>query len=499
MSKSGSTKGSIKDGEAPDAFDQVGTGDEIKLEAKMTLLNGVTVIVGSIIGSGIFVSPTGVLKYTGSVNMSLIVWTISGIFSMVGAYCYAELGCMIRKSGADYAYIMETFGPFLAFVRLWIECMIVRPCSQAIVALTFSKYVLKPFFEGSCTPPDDAARMLAVCCICILAFVNCWDVKWATRVQDVFTYAKLLALFIIIGTGIYQLAMGQMQFFTFDHYEAPAKTAPEVTDIALSFYSGLFAYNGWNYLNFIVEELKDPVKNLPRAIYISCTLVTIVYVFTNVAFYTTLSPQEVLSSEAVAVTFANRLFGPLAWTIPVFVALSTFGAVNGILLTSSRLFYAGACQGQMPEILTMIQTSRMTPTPAVICMALLSMMYLCSSDIVALINYVGFACWLSIGASVLCVPWLRWVQPNLPRPIKVNLAFPIVYILCTLFVTVVPMYASPVETGYGCLMILSSVPVYFAFIAWKNKPKFFQKGVVNFTKFLQKIILVVGKPKPAQL
>ncbi|XP_011305349.1 large neutral amino acids transporter small subunit 1 isoform X2 [Fopius arisanus] len=485
-----SRNGSIKDGEKS-PYDPVATsenadgGDEIKLEAKMSLINGVTVIVGSIIGSGIFVSPTGVLKHTGSVNVALMVWTASGIFSMVGAYCYAELGCMIKKSGADYAYIMETFGPFAAFIRLWVECMIVRPCSQAIVALTFSIYVLKPFFP-ECTPPDDAARLLAVVCICTLAFVNCWDVKWATRVQDVFTYAKLLALFVIIVAGGYQLSRGRVEHFTFEG------TNTEVTSIALSFYSGLFAYNGWNYLNFIIEELKDPVRNLPKAIAISCTLVTVVYVLTNVAFYTTLSIKDVLASEAVAVTFANRLFGFMAWTIPVFVALSTFGAVNGILLTSSRLFYAGACEGQMPEILTMIQVSRLTPAPAVLCMALLSMLYLTSSDINALINYVGFATWLSIGVSVLCVPWLRWAQPNLPRPIKVNLAFPIFYILATLFVTLVPMYASPVETGYGCLMIFSAVPVYFAFIAWKNKPKFFVKGVGAVTQIIQKTMVVVG-------
>ncbi|KAG8251597.1 Y+L amino acid transporter 2 [Homalodisca vitripennis] len=141
-----------------------GDDEGVCLKAKMTLTNGITVIVGSIIGSGIFVSPTGVLKYTGSVNVALIVWTVSGLFSMVGAYCYAELGCMISKSGADYAYIMETFGPFLAFIRLWIECMIVRPCSLAIVALTFSLYILKPFFP-ECQPPDESIRLLAVCCI----------------------------------------------------------------------------------------------------------------------------------------------------------------------------------------------------------------------------------------------------------------------------------------------------------------------------------------------
>lgn len=108
------------------------TDEPIKLKAEMTLLNGITVIIGCIIGSGIFVSPTGVLNSTGSVNLSLVVWTICGLFTMIGAYCYAELGCMIRKSGADYAYIHTTFGPLAAFVRLWIECVIVRPCTGAI-------------------------------------------------------------------------------------------------------------------------------------------------------------------------------------------------------------------------------------------------------------------------------------------------------------------------------------------------------------------------------
>ncbi|XP_068211862.1 putative L-type amino acid transporter 1-like protein MLAS [Palaemon carinicauda] len=136
----------------------------VGLKPKMTLLNGITVIVGSIIGSGIFISPTGVLRDTGSVGMSLIVWVVSGLFSMVGAYCYAELGCMIQKTGADYAYIMVTFGPFLAFMRLWVECLIVRPCSQTIVALTFSVYIMKPFFPD-CDPPDESARLLAAVCI----------------------------------------------------------------------------------------------------------------------------------------------------------------------------------------------------------------------------------------------------------------------------------------------------------------------------------------------
>merc|ERR1719312_1872460 len=416
--------------------------------------------------------------------MSLMIWIASGLYSMVGAYCYAELGLLIRKPGGDYTYILDSLGPFIGFIRLWAECLIVRPCTITIVALTFAKYSVKLIFP-ECEPPDDSVRILAAVCICILAFVNCWEVKWATAVQDIFTYAKLLALFIIMVTGIVQLGRGKTENFTWENTET------DITKIALSFYSGLFAYNGWNYLNFVIPEMKDPVKDLPKAIAISIVLVIVVYGLTNVAFYTTLNVPEVLGSEAVAATFAEITYGPMAFLVPVFVALSTFGGVNGILLTSSRLFYAGACEGQMPEILSMIQVNKMTPAPAVMIVALLSLGYLCSSDIFALINYVGFATWVSIGLAVLCLPVLRYYHPEWERPIKVNYIFPVVYILATIFITVIPMYASPVETGIGIGIIATGIPVYFIFIYWKNKPRFIQRLSVGFTKLVQKLTVVV--------
>jgi len=149
----------------------------------------------------------------------------------------------------------------------------------------------------------------------------------------------------------------------------------------------------------------------------------------------------------------------------------------------------------MPSILSMIQVSKMTPAPGVIIVAVLSLGYLCSNDIFSLINYVGFATWISIGLAVLCIPWLRWKHPEWERPIRVSMIWPILYILATIFITVVPMIAKPFETGMGCLIILTAIPVYFLFVRWKNKPLMIKSTINSITIFCQKILVVVAPNK----
>lgn len=147
----------------------------VELKRRLGLLNGITVIVGCIIGSGIFASPKGVLQHSGSIGLSLLVWFGCGIFSMIGAYCFTELGTMIPKSGGDYAYILEAFGDIIGFLRLWVESIIVRPCTVAIVALTFSYYVIEPIYP-SCEQPNLAVVLLAA--LCIGEFPRLFDLHW---------------------------------------------------------------------------------------------------------------------------------------------------------------------------------------------------------------------------------------------------------------------------------------------------------------------------------
>ncbi|CAI5455584.1 unnamed protein product [Caenorhabditis angaria] len=469
-------------------------GGDKGLEKTMTLFNGVSIIVGCIIGSGIFISPTGIQAQAGSVGLSLIVWVLSGVFAAIGAYCYAELGTLIRKSGGDYAYIMEAFGPFWAFIRLWIESIVVRPCTATIVALTFALYMLKPVFPD-CDPPPGSTELLAAILLILLTAINCWSVKLATKVQDFFFVAKVLALILIICTGLWHLLSGRPQYW--DSFENIFEnTAKDFKTASLAFYSGLFAYQGWNYLNFIVEELQNPKRNLPWAIAISCSLCTVIYTLTNIALYTSISPDEMLASPAVAVLFAEKNYGYFAICMPFFVACSTIGSANGVILTSSRLFYCGAREGQMPEVLTMVNKQTKTPIPAVLLTGLLSLFYLLlSNNIYSLINYIQVSYWLAIGGAIAALFYFRRTMPDAPRAVKVPLVFPIIFFIGCMALVFVPVIGAPKDTAIGLLIMLSGVPVYLLFIAWKGKPKFIASFTKSITLFTQKLFMVVDATK----
>ncbi|XP_050510425.1 Y+L amino acid transporter 2-like [Diabrotica virgifera virgifera] len=458
----------------------------IKMKKELSLMDGVAIIVGVIIGSGIFVSPKGVLKVSGSIGLAIIVWILSGALSMIGALCYTELGTMIPKSGGDYAYIKEAFGSLPSFLYLWVALFVLVPVGNAITAITFAQYIVQPLW-GTCPAPYEAVRLIAAATICILTAINCYNVKWVTRVQGIFTATKMFALGIIVIAGIYYACTGHVE-----HFQRPMQGSNwDPGHIALAFYSGLFSYSGYNYLNYVTEELKDPYKNLPKAICISMPVVTIVYVVTNIAYFIVLSKDDVLASEAVAVTFGDKILGMFSFLMPLFVACSTFGSLNGAIFASSRLFYVGARDGHLPQAICLISVKRLTPVPSLVFLAIITLALVMVEDVYALINYGSFVEALFITVSIVGLLYMRRTHPKAPRPIKVNLILPITFFIICGFLVTFPCYVTPLEVGVGVAFILCGIPVYFVTIYWQNKPLWLQNFFNDFNNGCAKLFMCV--------
>uniref|UniRef100_A0A1I7SZD4 Large neutral amino acids transporter small subunit 1 n=1 Tax=Caenorhabditis tropicalis TaxID=1561998 RepID=A0A1I7SZD4_9PELO len=467
--------------------------NEIRLKPRLSLFNGCTIIMGIIIGSGIFISPKGVLLEAGSAGMSLLIWLLSGAFAMVGAVCYSELGTLIPKSGGDYAYIYEAFGSLPAFLFLWVALVIINPTSLAVVGITCATYALQPFF--SCPVPDVVVNIFAACIIAVLTFINCWDVRMATRTNDFFTVAKLLALTLIITCGAYWLSLGQVENLVKPDVTDGSQT--KVSSIAMAFYSGVFSFAGFSYLNFMTEELKNPFRDLPRAIYISIPVVTVVYMLVNIAYFAVLSVDEILESDAVAITFAEKILGSFGSKVlmPLFVSFSCVGSINGTLITCSRMFFSGARNAQLPELFAMISVKQLTPIPSLIFLGATSIIMLFVGNVFQLINYLSFTESLVVFASIAGLLKLRHTMPeNLlkARPIKICIIWPILFFIMCLFLLILPFFHNdPWELVCGVFLVLSGIPVYYVFIHNAWRPKMMETTWIGFTHFIQKLFFCV--------
>lgn len=234
---------------------------------------------------------------------------------------------------------------------------------------------------------------------------------------------------------------------------------------------------------------------MPRAIWISMPLITVIYVFANVAYFTVLSLPQLLQSNAVAVTFADKMLGVMAWCMPLFVAASTFGSLNAIIFTAARLAFVGAREGHLPTAVALINYSRFTPVTAIVITSMLSLIMLISKNVYVLINICSFTESVSVTLSVISLFVLRWSRPNMHRPIKVNLLLPIVFLLVMLFIVLFPLFYNATECIVALAIIGTGLPVYLLLVRWNKKPRLLRRFVAKATVFLQKLFLSVLQEK----
>ncbi|XP_055761425.1 cystine/glutamate transporter-like isoform X2 [Salvelinus fontinalis] len=440
----------------------------IHLRRTIGLLPAISFIIGTVVGSGIFIAPKGVLMNSGSVGLSLVVWALCGVLSTFGALCYAELGTTFTKSGGHYTYLLETLGPLPAFLRLWAEFLFIRPAVASYVSLAFGRYLVDPFFSP-CAPPTALIKLVSILGITL-------------------TFIKMFALVLIIVPGIMALARGQTENFQ-NGFEIDTLTLDK---LPLAFYSGLYAYGGWFYLNFVTEEVINPNRNIPLAIIFSMVTVTVCYVLVNVAYYTMMTAEELLVSDAVAVTFANRALHGLASVIPVLVAVSCLGALNGGFFGAPRMLFVGAREGHWPVLFSMIHIRRNTPLPAVLLLYPLVVVMVARGEIFQLINFASFSRWLFIAMATMGMLIHRYRFPLHPRPFKVPLAIAVTFTVVCFFIVGLSLYSDPWNTGGSCALTLSGVPVYYLTVHRSRLPARWRK-IFNYCSKQLQILLEVAQ------
>lgn len=457
----------------------------VNLKKSVGLISGTSLIVGTVIGSGIFISPKGVLSETGSVGLSLIVWAAGGILSLLGALSYAELGCIVKKSGGEYAYMYEAMGRVAAFLYAWTRIMIMTPSSVCIITLTFAQYLIT--FFPYCGVPDVPLKVIAATTIVTLCVINCYDTRAAANVQVIFTAAKLIAMFIIVIGGLVKLGQGNTATMK-TGFQGTTSTG---SGIALAFYDALWAYDGWNNLNYVTEELQNPYVNLPRANIIGVLLVTTLYVLVNISYLVVLGVDGLLNSNAVAVEWGDEVLGSAGIIMPIFVLCSTFGAANGTLFAGVRTLYASARDEQFPEVLSYVNCKRYTPVPCLIFTTVIALLMLIPGDVGALIDFFSFAAWLFYALAIVCLFILRWKMKDVHRPIKVFILLPIIFLACSIYLVIAPIIQDPrMEFLYAFLFVVGGLVFYIPLVHFQLMTGHFD----SVTRFLQKLMEVAPSP-----
>ncbi|XP_020295152.1 b(0,+)-type amino acid transporter 1-like [Pseudomyrmex gracilis] len=473
---------------------------KVELKRELGLFSAVSIILAVMIGSGIFVSPTSALERSGSVGFCLIVWISCGVLSLLGALAFAELSTVVPRSGAEYAYFIEAYGPLHpwagpipAFICSWVYVMLLRPAEVAVITLTFAEYSVQPFTGYLGNLSDDRLRTLklfiAILSLGVITYINLISVKVYVKVQNVFTVFKILACVVVIAGGIWWLGTGHVELL-----QHPFRgTTTSAGNIALAFYSGLWAYDGWTSAAIVTEEIQKPEINILRSTLIAVPTITVLYVFMNLMYMSALTTQEMVSAPAVAVFWAERVLPSwMGFLIPLGVALSTFGCALSVQFSVARLCFVAGQEGHVPRVFSYVHIKKLTPAAAVIFQGLLSLTCLMIGDIIALIEFASFLMWVFYGFAMVSLIIMRRTKSDAPRPYRVPIVIPWLVLVVSIFLSVLPMIYEP-STKYlfALAFILLGVLVYHVYVYKKVRSTLSAK----LTYFIQALCLVVAPDK----
>jgi APA family basic amino acid/polyamine antiporter len=407
-------------------------------------------VVGTIIGSGIFLVPNLVARSLPSAPWIIAVWIFTGVLSFFGALAYAELGAMIPATGGQYVFLREAYGPLWGFLCGWTYFFVVISAAIGWLAITFATYLS---YFVPLTPA--LSKLVAVSLIAAITFVNYRGVTFGAAVQKLFTLMKVAALATLIAAA----------FLSPPHAAAETAAGPvTLSGFGVAMISCVLSYDGWVALSFVAGEVKDPKRNLPRALFLGVGLAIVIYVLANVAYLRVLSVGEIAATARVGALAAERTMGPIGGAfVSLSILMSIIGAINGWALTAPRIYFAQAQDGLFFKQFAAIHPRYQTPYISILTFGAWSALLAITGTYETLASYAMYAAWVFYGLTSVAVFALRRSQPDRPRPYRMT-GYPVTLLLfaaVALGFVVNTFFATPGPAIVGTLLIGAGVPVYF--------------------------------------
>ena len=394
-------------------------------------------VVGGVIGSGIFRKPGVMAGQLGSPEWLMLAWILAGAITLIGALTNAEIAAMIPETGGQYVFFRRIYGNFFAYLYGWAVFSVIQTGSIAAVAYVFAEYSTRFFplpadpsalsgwvislpLLGQFAPFKDFwIKVVAGLLIVGLTAVNYLGVKLGALVQNIFTIAKVSAMGLLFLAAFLFSSGGSTAHYTLDSTTVQPTNWLALGAFAAALQGAFWAYDGWNKVPYIAGEIQNPQRNLPRALFWGMSAVTVIYLLMNMAYLYVLPVDEMMKSRLVAADVAERCFSGGGKWIAAAVMLSTFGAANAIILATARVFFSMARHDAFPRSLGIIHPRFSTPARSLVVQGFWSVLLLFSGTFDLLTDMLIFVAWVFYAAGAVGLFILRRREPNTPRPYRV--------------------------------------------------------------------------------
>lgn len=415
-------------------------------------------VIGNVIGSGIFLVPSSVLQQSGgSVAVASAVWLVGGVLSLLGALSYGELGAMEQGSGGLYAYIRNGFGALPAFLYGWTLFFVIGSGTVATLAVAAANY-MGQFAELSLV----AKKAIAIGLILLMAVINVRGTRESASVQNVATGIKVVAI-LVMSLILFTLGSGG---------SLPASpSTPNISSVGLSIISVLWAYEGWQYVTFVASESVNPQRSLPRAIVAGTLTLIAIYLLANFAYLAALGPDRVAASDRVASEAISQVLGPAAGSvIAIAIIISMYSAAHATVITAPRVYFSMAQDGLFFRRLAEVHPRFGTPALAISANCAWAAVLALTGTFQQLLTYVVFVGWIFYALGAAAVIALRIKRPDAPRPFRVpGYPFtPLIFVLAAAAIVLNTIVEQPMQSAIGIGMVLLGVP---AFAFWRSRQR----------------------------